>query len=287
MSSTNSVPSTTSPSNTGNTSPPSTRDSHPSTTPSTTTTTTPSTDSTSSSSNYPAQHHAGAVGYGPNYRQGPSLTDKLSGLKEELKGKVTKNPQMVEHGKEMKTGEVKRREQQEDMNGLDPFGTADDDDDEKEKKKDDSSTTDSVNRTDSNAPSTTHSQPTTQSNTNPSPAFSTPNASVNTLPQLPHPINLQLSASTTRDAQGQHLPSPSSSLNTDGAIVTPPATTTESGSGMAKPRDVKYIDEDGSGEHHHQHHHHHHHSNKSNKYDGRSNAVASEPGDIARDSVHM
>ncbi|KAH7867945.1 uncharacterized protein C8R40DRAFT_1030619, partial [Lentinula edodes] len=64
---------------------------------------------------YPTQHHAGAVGYGPNYRQGPSLTDKLSGLKEELKGKVTKNPGLVEHGKEMKTGEVKRREQQEDV----------------------------------------------------------------------------------------------------------------------------------------------------------------------------
>ncbi|KAJ4478613.1 hypothetical protein C8J55DRAFT_399473, partial [Lentinula edodes] len=83
--------------------PTSTRDSHP------------STPSTNSSESYPEQHHAGAVGYGPNYRQGPSLTDKLSGLKEELKGKVTKNPGLVEHGKEMKTGELKRREQEDDV----------------------------------------------------------------------------------------------------------------------------------------------------------------------------
>ncbi|KAJ3805103.1 hypothetical protein F5876DRAFT_2821, partial [Lentinula aff. lateritia] len=70
---------------------------------------------TPSSESYPEQHHAGAVGYGPNYRQTATFTDKLSGLKEELKGKVTKNPQLVEHGRELKTGELKKKEQEEDV----------------------------------------------------------------------------------------------------------------------------------------------------------------------------
>ncbi|KAJ3872363.1 hypothetical protein F5051DRAFT_159316 [Lentinula edodes] len=284
MSSTNSVSTTTtSPSNTGNTSPPSTRDSHPSTTPSsnTTTTTTPSTDSTPSTTNsnstsesYPEQHHAGAVGYGPNYRQGPSLTDKLTGLKEELKGKVTKNPGLVEHGKEMKSGEMKKREQEEDMNNLDPFGTADD---EEEKKKDDDS---SAKSPDLDATNSTTTQPNTSS------AFGTSNTS--TPPQPAYPAETHPTGPTaTRDAQGQQI-------NSDGAgVSSAPASTTESGSGMAKPRDVKYIDEDGSGEHHHHHNHHQHHhnsnnyNNSSNDYEGNGNAVASEPGDIARDSVHM
>ncbi|KAJ3859259.1 hypothetical protein EV359DRAFT_68311 [Lentinula novae-zelandiae] len=148
--------------------------------------------SASSSSSYPEQHHAGAVGYGPNYRQGASLGDKLTGLKEELKGKVTKNPGLVEHGREMKSGELKKKEEEEDMNNLDPFGTADDDEDS------------STNPNDSQRP--TH----TNSNTN-----------------------------------------VGSSAKPDG--VTAAATTTENRSGLAKPRDVKYIDEDRSGEHHHHH----------------------------------
>ncbi|KAJ4467110.1 hypothetical protein C8R41DRAFT_871485 [Lentinula lateritia] len=180
----------------------------------------------SSPESYPEQHHAGAVGYGPNYRQGASLGDKLTGLKEELKGKVTKNPGLVEHGKEMKSGELKKKEEEEDMNNLDPFGTADDDD---EKKKEVDST----------------------------------------------------GSIAKRDAQGQQV-------NSDGAGVT----TTETESGVAKPRDVKYIDEDRSGEHHHHHHHHHHnnnHNNSSTHHDGSSNAnaVASEPGQIARDAVRV
>ncbi|KAJ3887976.1 hypothetical protein GG344DRAFT_68348 [Lentinula edodes] len=266
MSSTNSVPTT---------SPTSTRDAHPSTTPSSTTTT-DSTNSTNSTESYPEQHHAGAVGYGPNYRQGPSLTDKLSGLKEELKGKVTKNPGLVEHGKEMKTGELKKKEQEEDMNNLDPFGTADD---EEEKKKDDDS---SAKSPDLDATNSTTTQPNTSS------AFGTSNTS--TPPQPAYPAETQSTGRTaTRDAQGQQI-------NSDGAgVSSAPATTTESGSGMAKPRDIKQIDEHGSGEHHHHHHNHHNNHNSNNNYNdfndhdgsGNDNAVASEPGEIARDSVRV
>ncbi|PPQ89336.1 hypothetical protein CVT25_003173 [Psilocybe cyanescens] len=58
---------------------------------------------------YPEQIHAGKVGYGPNYRTGPSLEDKIQGLKEELKGKVTRNSELVEHGRQVKSGEEKRK----------------------------------------------------------------------------------------------------------------------------------------------------------------------------------
>ncbi|KDR78954.1 hypothetical protein GALMADRAFT_64291 [Galerina marginata CBS 339.88] len=60
-------------------------------------------------SDYPEQLHAGKVGYGPNYRAGPSLEDKIQGLKEELKGKVTHKPDLVQHGREVMSGEEKRK----------------------------------------------------------------------------------------------------------------------------------------------------------------------------------
>ncbi|KAK1229125.1 hypothetical protein PQX77_007830 [Marasmius sp. AFHP31] len=74
---------------------------------------------------YPPQRHAGAVGYGPNYHQGPTFTDKLGGMKEEVKGKVFRKPEVAQHGKDRRTGELKRKEQEEDLNS-DPFGTAED-----------------------------------------------------------------------------------------------------------------------------------------------------------------
>ncbi|KAF8905086.1 hypothetical protein CPB84DRAFT_1960637 [Gymnopilus junonius] len=40
---------------------------------------------------YPEQKHAGKVGYGPNYHSGATLEDKIEGLKDELKGKITHN----------------------------------------------------------------------------------------------------------------------------------------------------------------------------------------------------
>lgn len=84
---------------------------------------------------YPPQLHAGAVGLGPEYgvQQQATAYDKLEGLKEEIKGKVTRNPDKVQHGKEMRTGELKRKQHEQD--DADPFGTAGDDP-TKEKKPD-------------------------------------------------------------------------------------------------------------------------------------------------------
>ena len=81
---------------------------------------------------YPEQKHAGAVGYGPAYHDGPvrtvhalallckSLTtaqttgDKLTGLKEQVKGKVTGNHELARKGVERRTGELQKREQEAD-----------------------------------------------------------------------------------------------------------------------------------------------------------------------------
>ncbi|KAI0330333.1 hypothetical protein GY45DRAFT_1323892 [Cubamyces sp. BRFM 1775] len=71
---------------------------------------------------YPEQRHAGAVGYGPEYGKGASTGDKITGLKDEVKGKILRKPDVVEHGREMRTGELKKK-QQEDQD-FDPFGTA-------------------------------------------------------------------------------------------------------------------------------------------------------------------
>ncbi|KAF9465901.1 hypothetical protein BDZ94DRAFT_1296101 [Collybia nuda] len=70
---------------------------------------------------YPEQKHAGKVGYGPNYNQGAGFTDKVVGLKEEVKGKLTKNHELVERGKDRRTGELKRKEKENDDD--DPFAT--------------------------------------------------------------------------------------------------------------------------------------------------------------------
>lgn len=76
---------------------------------------------------YPEQKHAGKVGYGPNYRKTPvrcvllsachsstyycpkTLEEKIEGLKDELKGKVTRKPELVEHGRQILSGEEKRK----------------------------------------------------------------------------------------------------------------------------------------------------------------------------------
>ncbi|OBZ78120.1 hypothetical protein A0H81_01888 [Grifola frondosa] len=68
---------------------------------------------------YPPQRHAGAVGYGPEYGKGASTGDKLSGLQEEMVGKLLHNPEKVQHGRDLRTGELKRREKEDDAN---PFG---------------------------------------------------------------------------------------------------------------------------------------------------------------------
>ncbi|KAI0266381.1 hypothetical protein BC834DRAFT_125913 [Gloeopeniophorella convolvens] len=59
---------------------------------------------------YPPQRHAGVVGYGPNYNRGATMGDKLTGVKEEIRGHVTRNPEVAARGHDRRTGELKRRE---------------------------------------------------------------------------------------------------------------------------------------------------------------------------------
>ncbi|KAI0360667.1 hypothetical protein OH77DRAFT_1393593 [Trametes cingulata] len=70
----------------------------------------------SNNDGYPEQKHAGAVGYGPEYGKGASTGDKLTGIKEEMKGKILRKPDVVEHGREMRTGELKKKQQEQDPN---------------------------------------------------------------------------------------------------------------------------------------------------------------------------
>ena len=41
------------------------------------------------------------------------MTEKVAGLKEEVVGKVKKDPAKVQHGKEKRTGELKRKQLEE------------------------------------------------------------------------------------------------------------------------------------------------------------------------------
>ncbi|KAF8880522.1 hypothetical protein BD779DRAFT_1446184 [Infundibulicybe gibba] len=59
---------------------------------------------------YPPQKHAGKVGYGPQYHQGADLGDKMTGVKEEIKGKLTRNQGLAQQGKERRTGILKQKE---------------------------------------------------------------------------------------------------------------------------------------------------------------------------------
>jgi predicted nucleotidyltransferase len=73
-------------------------------------------------------HQSGAVGYGPNFKSGPvsdaslrskymrlkdslqGLGEKMDGIKEEIKGTITRNHDLVQHGKELKSGALKEKE---------------------------------------------------------------------------------------------------------------------------------------------------------------------------------
>ncbi|KAE9392115.1 hypothetical protein BT96DRAFT_1000661 [Gymnopus androsaceus JB14] len=163
---------------------------------------------------YPEQRHSGAVGYGPNYNQGVGFSEKLGGLKEQVKGTLTKNHDL--------------KEEEQDLNKNDPFKTADEGD-KKEESTDDSADADKPTPTKSSSASSPSPNTTSNPNTstpNASAAFGTSNTSA--------PPQPQSQTSTKRDAQGQELSS--------GA----PASATESGSGMKKPSNVKQIDESQS-----------------------------------------
>lgn len=73
----------------------------------------------------PPQRHAGAVGLGPAYGQGAGLGEKLGGMQEEIRGKIMKNPELVEHGRERRTGILKKKEQQQN-DEEDPFAKPED-----------------------------------------------------------------------------------------------------------------------------------------------------------------
>jgi len=92
---------------------------------------------------YPEQRHAGAVGYGPEYARGVTTGDKLEGFKEEAKGKILRKPDLVQHGKELRTGELKKKKEEEDQS---PFQTADADDNRA------GASSDSLPKNDENAP---------------------------------------------------------------------------------------------------------------------------------------
>ncbi|KAF5390996.1 hypothetical protein D9757_003981 [Collybiopsis confluens] len=164
---------------------------------------------------YPEQRHAGAVGYGPQYHSGPSVGEKLTGFKEQLKGKMTKNEDLVEQGRERRAGELKRKQEQEQLENNDPF-------------KEPGEKTDSTSPTASSTADAPEPRATS--------AFGSENTSAPPQPEL----------SIQRDSQGREIAE-------------------ESGSGMAKPRDVKMIDESGR--------------RRGDEMEGR------EPGDIGREAV--
>ncbi|KAF8505225.1 hypothetical protein JB92DRAFT_2965732 [Gautieria morchelliformis] len=69
---------------------------------------------------YPEQRHAGAVGYGPEYlshhhaKDGATLGDKITGVTEQVVGKITRKPKLVKKGHDKETGEQKKQEQKKD-----------------------------------------------------------------------------------------------------------------------------------------------------------------------------
>ncbi|KAG8905445.1 hypothetical protein FRB99_008942 [Tulasnella sp. 403] len=88
---------------------------------------------------YPEQKHAGKVGYGPNYaetRGKVTLSEKMEGLKAEMKGKMTHNEKLMQKGHDKRTGQAKHREVEE---GNNPGAFANAKEDDTEDKNPDSS----------------------------------------------------------------------------------------------------------------------------------------------------
>ncbi|KAG2126912.1 hypothetical protein DEU56DRAFT_703683, partial [Suillus clintonianus] len=78
-------------------------------------------------SQLPPQRHAGALGLIQRLRAKRSrgLGEKLGGSQAELKGKIAKKPELVEHGHERRTRILKQKEQEQD-DEEDPFATPED-----------------------------------------------------------------------------------------------------------------------------------------------------------------
>ncbi|KAF7303804.1 Calmodulin-like protein [Mycena indigotica] len=90
-----------------------------------------STQEPSNHGEYPEQRHAGAVGYGPNFHQKPGFLDKITSVKEQVVGKATRNPELVEKGHDRWTGELKQKELDADA-AEDPFANPDEDKEQKQ-----------------------------------------------------------------------------------------------------------------------------------------------------------
>jgi len=106
---------------------------------------------------YPEQRHAGKLdGVGPEYGMQNRVTvfERLQGVKEQVKGTILRKPDVKQHGKERMTGELKKK-QKEEEDKADPFGNAPDDKSE-EKPSEDAGGDDDADKTNeenSDAPS--------------------------------------------------------------------------------------------------------------------------------------
>jgi len=88
---------------------------------------------------YPEQLHAGKVdGVGPEFakQQQTTFSDRLQGVKEQIKGTLKRDPELKQTGKDRMTGELKKR-QREDQDKSDPFSNAKDENKDDAKKDDD------------------------------------------------------------------------------------------------------------------------------------------------------
>jgi len=146
----------------------------------------------------PEQKHAGKVGFGPDYANQTRATmgEKVQGFKEEIKGKLTKNPELVKTGHERRTGEIKQREH--DASEQEAFNAGDE---KKEQKPASESTPENTVKTEN-----------TSEPTKPSPAFATNGAAPS--------ADAQPSA-TTKSHSGATTTSGPSATNTQPAAPSP------------------------------------------------------------------
>ncbi|KAH8923827.1 hypothetical protein BT69DRAFT_1319275 [Atractiella rhizophila] len=89
---------------------------------------------------YPPQLHAGKLeGVGPEYHNEHKFSSKMTGVKEQMKGHITRNHDLVNQGKERYSGELAQKEREHEQNE-NPFGNAGDDDDKEQQKATDAPT---------------------------------------------------------------------------------------------------------------------------------------------------
>ncbi|KAG2067565.1 hypothetical protein BDR04DRAFT_1158900 [Suillus decipiens] len=72
---------------------------------------------TDNTSQVPPHKHAGTTG--TSHAKGAGLGQKIEGLEEEIRGMITKNPELLEQGRERRTGTLKKKEQE--QANEDPF----------------------------------------------------------------------------------------------------------------------------------------------------------------------